>query len=149
MKLSENFTLEELTKSKEAEDLGIENVPNNDETKALLELTLNVLQPLRTLIGKPIHINSGFRCKKVNEAVGGVNPTANNRGSQHLYGEAADIVTDDLETTFEIIRSQLTFDQLIWEFGRWIHVSYKAGRNRKEVLESYKIDGKTHYRSKV
>ena len=143
MKLSENFTLEELTKSKEAEDLGIENVPNNGETKALLELTLNVLQPLRTLINKPIRINSGFRCEQVNKAVGGVDT------SQHRKGEAADIVTDDLETTFEIIRNQLMFDQLIWEFGRWIHVSYKAGRNRKEVLESYKIDGKTHYRSKV
>jgi len=143
MKLSENFTLEELTKSKEAEDLGIENVPNNGETKALLELTLNVLQPLRTLINKPIRINSGFRCEQVNKAVGGVDT------SQHRKGEAADIVTDDLETTFEIIRNQLMFDQLIWEFGKWIHVSFRSGRNRKEVLEAYKENGKTHYRPKV
>ena len=143
MKLSENFNLEEFTESKTAKELGIENIPNEQEVQSILLLVQNVLQPLRKLIAVPIKINSGFRCELLNNNTKGSSPT-----SQHRLGEAADIYVADMpmKNVFNIIKDRLLFDQLIWEFGgKWIHVSYRQGRNRKEVLESKRINDKTIY----
>lgn len=130
MKLSENFTLEELTATRSKFD----SDPSQNELEALKLLVLKVLQPLRDLYGKPIKVNSGFRSIDVNKAVGGVN------NSQHLKGEAADITAGaDNKLLFNLIRNNLTFDQLIWEKGnalnpQWIHVSFKKYGNRKQIL---------------
>ena len=86
MKLSENFTLEELIRSNAAERMGFDNVPKDEKVvENLRSLCLEVLQPLRDYVGAPVHINSGYRCPELNMAVGGV------KNSQHLRGEAADI----------------------------------------------------------
>jgi hypothetical protein len=130
MKLSKNFTLKELTVT----NTGLPNNPGKHEIENLIELTKNVLQPLRDIYGYPIHVNSGFRCKAVNQKVGG-EPT-----SQHTTGEAADISCENNARLFHIIREKLVFDQLIWEYGNdnqpaWVHVSYKSQGNRSEVLK--------------
>ena len=84
--LSKNFALEEFIRSRTAERMGIDNVPKDEEViNNLRNLCLEILQPLRDYVGAPVHINSGYRCKALNEAVGGV------KNSQHCLGEACDI----------------------------------------------------------
>lgn len=129
MKLSENFTLEEMCIT----GTGLENIPGKVEVQNLSELVKNVLQPLRNIAGS-IRINSGFRSQQVNKKVGGV------PSSQHTTGEAADISGADNAKLFNIIREKFIFDQLIWEGGddnqpKWVHVSYKSQGNREEVLK--------------
>ena len=130
MRLTKNFTLSELTKT----NTGITNQPNKQELQALIILSGKVLQPLRDIYGKAIAVNSGFRSYAVNKAVGAA------KGSQHSKGEAADLTTHTKEGNkqlFEIIKSELEYDQLINEYDySWIHVSFKAdGRNRKQILK--------------
>lgn len=145
MKLSENFTLAELTKSSTAKRLGIENTPDPQQLENLVELCHKVLQPLREAIG-PIRISSGLRVPALNKAIGGSST------SQHcaINGAAADIDIDDNKKVFDYIKNNLQFDQLIWEFGNekqpdWVHVSYHYGHNRGQVLKAIKKDGKTKY----
>lgn len=132
MKISTNFTLEELTKT----TAPYINVPSVMETLNLISLVKNVLQPLRELYGKPITVNSGYRSPLVNKHVGGA------KTSQHVLGEAADIDTNSKEENkilFDLIRNNFEFDQLINEFDySWIHVSYKSQGNRNEVLKKTK-----------
>lgn len=134
------FTISELCRI----SVKITNEPSQNERLALAELINNVLDPAREELGAPITVNSGYRCKAVNAAVGGAST------SQHLKGEAADLDCSDNAKLFEIIRDTLVFDQLIWEFGNdeapaWVHVSYKTQGNRGEVLKAVKIKGKTKY----
>lgn len=126
------FTLAELCASDTAKRLGIKNEPDARTKEALLALIEHVLDPIRESWGKPLYINSGYRCPKLNKAVGGVS------NSQHLYGEAADIDTrqgkEANKALLECIRRRLQFDQLIDENnGAWVHVSYRQ-RNRNQVL---------------
>ena len=129
------FTIEELIKSSTARRKGIPNLPNGEQKENLIALVDNVLDPLRKLWGKPIIVTSGFRCAKLNRAVGGV------AKSQHTKGQAADIRTVE-NTTMEnkrlfdvAMRSGLPFDQLIDEYGyNWIHISFNPKWNRKQVL---------------
>ncbi|WP_193069536.1 D-Ala-D-Ala carboxypeptidase family metallohydrolase, partial [Pseudomonas sp. K5] len=117
MQLTPNFTLEEMT----ATATGLPNVANRTERAALLALAEHVLQPLRDALGKPVYITSAFRSAAVNRAVGGV------AGSQHRKGQAADIRVQGMTSMALAQRSValgLPFDQLIEEFGAWVHVSY-------------------------
>jgi hypothetical protein len=141
MKLSQNFSLQEITISQEAERHGYRNEPNEKQIKNLKLLCVNVLQPLREIIAVPIFINSGFRSFDVNAAVGG------KFNSQHLEGKAADFIVPsmNLVDVFNLIIQKLSFDQLIYEFGKWIHVSWNGNKNRNEVLFSKKVNGKTVY----
>jgi len=141
MKLTENFHLEEFTVSPVAERHGYRNDPNANQIENLGLLCVNVLQPLREIINSPIFINSGFRSFDVNAAVGG------KFNSQHLEGKAADfiVLSRNLVDVFNIILQKLSFDQLIYEFGKWIHVSWNGEKNRNEVLQSKKIYGKAVY----
>lgn len=128
------FTIHELTRSDTAIAKGISNVPTEKEKRALEALVENVLDPLREAYGKPIRISSGYRSPALNRAVGGVS------NSQHVAGEAADISVaskTENEKLFNLIQSLgIPFDQLIDEKGfSWVHVSYREGRNRKEVLK--------------
>jgi len=124
-------------------------------------LVANVLDPLREVYGKPIHVTSGYRCLKHNTAVGGV------KNSQHMIGQAADINTGGLNTyglpltederksenfkLAKILAQQNNFDQMILYVNnatdlrpRFIHVSYKRiGTNRHCILK--KIAGHTNY----
>lgn len=127
------FTIEEMTKSSTATAKGIDNTPSQEILAKLQKLIEAILDPLREWYGKPIRVNSGYRCEALNEAIGS---KANN--SQHLYGEAADITAGSKEENkklFEYIKDNLPFDQLINESDfSWIHVSYREGRLRKQVL---------------
>lgn len=128
------FTINELTKSSTAQRLHINNNPTQEVKDNLNKLIDNVLDPLRELYGKPIIINSGYRCTKLNKAIGGA------KNSQHLVGQASDIRTvqntkESNKELFDLIKnSKLPFDQLINEYDyNWVHVSYSP-RNRRQVL---------------
>lgn len=126
------FSIKELTKSETATRLKIDNTPTAEVIDNLTALVDNVLDPLRELYGKPIHISSGYRCPRLNKAVGGV------ANSQHLTGQAADINQGSHEENrrlFIYLEEYCTFDQLLWENGgTWIHVSFrKDGKNRQQV----------------
>ena len=141
MKLSNNFYLDEFTISQEAERHGYKNEPNEKQIENLRLLCVNVLQPLREIINVPIFINSGYRSFDVNAAVNG------RFNSQHLEGKAADLIVTSLKlvVVFNIVLQKLSFDQLIYEFGKWIHVSWNSESNRKDVMISKKVHGKTVY----
>jgi hypothetical protein len=124
MKLSTNFTLEEMTRSQTAVRKNVLNAPN-DEAIANLKRLCQVLEEIRALVGKPIVITSGYRGEELNKAIGGA------RNSQHKDGCAADFRITGYSPN-EIIRMILTagikFDQLIREFDTpegsgWVHIS--------------------------
>lgn len=128
------FTINELTKSSTAQRLHINNNPTQEVKDNLNKLIDNILDPLRELYGKPIIVNSGYRCIKLNKAIGGA------KNSQHLVGQASDIRTvqntkESNKELFDLIKnSKLPFDQLINEYDyNWVHVSYSP-RNRRQVL---------------
>ena len=127
IKLTNNFYLKEFVISQMAERHGYKNEPNEKQIENLRLLCVNVLQPLREFIKDSIFINSGFRSFDVNVAVGG------RFNSQHLEGKAADFIVHslDLVDVFNIVLQQLSYDQLIFEFGKWIHVSWNGDKNRK------------------
>ena len=130
--LAGHFTLGEMLRSGQAIRLGIDNIPGEVEVEALRALCQNVLEPLRQQFGR-ILISSGYRCERLNKAVGGV------ANSQHLLGEAADIHCSSIvqaQRYFDYIACHLDFDQLLLERRLrngccWIHVSYAGERNRK------------------
>ena len=131
MNLTDHFTLEELCLSETAARKGLDNTPTPEIIEALRH-TAQGLERIRSLVGKPIHVNSGYRSPEVNEAVGS-KPT-----SQHCKGEAADIVCNGLpvkELALLIAdnRVNLGTDQVILEFGQWVHVSF-ADHPRHAVL---------------
>ena len=126
------FTIKELCKSSTAEKLNINNSPNQNIINNLQLLTDNILDPLRESYGKAIIVNSGYRCDKLNKAVGG------SKTSQHCFGLAADITggsKQENKKLFELAQSmELPFDQLIDESNfSWIHISYSK-KPRKQIL---------------
>lgn len=127
------FTIEEMIKSSTATAKRIDNTPNQTVIDSVTKLIEAVLDPLREWYGKPIRVNSGYRCEALNKAVG-----SKAKNSQHLYGEAADITVGsktENEKLFNYIKDNLPFDQLINESNfSWVHVSYREGRLRKQVL---------------
>lgn len=137
IKLTKNFTLDEMCKSATARKLRIRNVPSPVVVGRLRALCENVLQPLRDYMGEPIIINSGYRSPELNRKIGGV------RSSQHVIGEAADInckgSLDYAEDVLTFIMMNLKFDQLILEKKKgaiWVHVSYTtSGKNRQQYLQ--------------
>ena len=136
-----HFTIEELYASETAKRLGIDNKPSVQKMINLVYLASYVLEPLRVAMNEPVKISSGYRCEKLNDAVGGV------YNSQHLKGQAADLCIDgDMakgRRLFNYIRDHLPFDQLIWEHDKsgtyWIHVSFvypDFGKNRRQVIDN-------------
>lgn len=131
--LSKNFTLSEMLESGTARRMKIEEqfAPDSLVTEHLTELCTHILQPLRDYIGA-INISSGYRCPRLNKAIGGAS------NSQHLYGQAADIkgvgrVTNKMLYD-SIIELKLPFDQIINEYDfAWVHVSY-GPRHRRQQL---------------
>jgi hypothetical protein len=145
MKLSKNFTLEELTFSITANNHGINNTPNAEAKACLQRLAVEILQPIRDAWGQPIVISSGYRCPRLNAAVGGV------KGSQHLLGQAADIKANNPKDNgklfaciAQLVKSgKIQVGQLIWEYGsktcpKWVHVSLpRVGKKNNQLLYYY------------
>jgi hypothetical protein len=148
-KISKHISYKEGTRSITALRKGINNIPNDYELANMEAIAANVFEPLRKWVGGPIKINSFFRCEELNTAIGG------SSNSQHCQGRAIDI--DDTygyktnAEMFEYIRTNLNFDQIIWEFGtdtnpEWVHVSYVSEeQNRKRCLKASRENGKTVY----
>jgi len=131
MNLSEHFTIEELTHTDHRE---FDNTPNDSELANLTRLAAFLEQVKTVLGGKPIMVNSAFRSKKVNDAVGSKDT------SQHRIGCAADIrvpgMTPD-EVVRAVIASGIEYDQVIREFDRWTHISVPnttGGKPRRQAL---------------
>jgi zinc D-Ala-D-Ala carboxypeptidase len=148
MKLTAHFALAEFTRSESAKRHGVSNEPTPEHLQNLITLCEKVLEPIRVKFG-PINISSGYRSKALNHYIGG------SLNSQHCEAKAADIDMDGMggatnTEIFNFIKDSLDFDQLIWEFGDnnkpdWVHVSYNAGKNRKQMLKALKVNGKTVY----
>lgn len=127
------FSIEELCKSDTAKARGIDNTPSKEVIDNLTRLVETILDPLREWFKKPIYVNSGYRCKALNEAVGGVN------NSLHLIGCSVDIDTNNTaenKKLFDYIKDNLPFTELGWEGkGAWIHIGYD-GKDEKEVFSA-------------
>ena len=143
MQLSKHFTLEEMEKSSTGIRLGIKNKAGSGEIKNLGDLCYEVLEPVRVKFDKPVTITSGYRSPELSVAIGSKST------SQHCLGEAVDMEVlsiSNLEVALWI-ENHCDFDQLILEYytgeanSGWIHVSYKDGSNRKQVLT---FDGKSY-----
>jgi len=147
VKLSDNFSLTEFTKSQTAERKGITNKPNEIHVMAMESLCHNVLERVRSAFAKPININSGYRSVALCEAIGSKST------SQHCDGEAADIEIYGVSNydLAKYIENNLNFDQLILECwdgidpnSGWVHVSYVNDvANRKDVLTYTRQNGYT------
>jgi hypothetical protein len=133
MNLSPNFTIEELTVSEIAARRGLDNIPNATEVANLVRVA-ELLEQVRALLGKPILVNSAFRSKPVNDAVGSRDT------SQHRLGCAADIRVPGLtpkQVVQACIDAKVPFDQIIEEFDSWTHISVpntKEQQPRRQAL---------------
>ena len=132
--MSKYFTVNELTRSDTARQNGIENIPSQVVALKLQQLIEQVLDPLRELWGKPLHVTSGYRCTRLNRLAGGVD------NSQHIVGEAADLTAGsraENRALYEMaVRSKIPYDQIILEKGGlWIHISYRRNNPRRQHLE--------------
>ena len=145
MKLSAHFDLAEFTRSESAKREGLDNTPTSEHLENIKILCEKVLEPIRLRFG-PINISSGYRGKMLNHFIGG------SISSDHCVGRAADIDMDDTgsgvtnKEIFDYIKDNLDYDQLINEHNySWVHVGYRQGANRKQVLKAVKEKGKTVY----
>jgi zinc D-Ala-D-Ala carboxypeptidase len=148
MKLTDNFSLAEMTKSDTALRLDMDNTPGPEEIDNMTRLCECVLQPVRNHFGKGVKVNSGFRHPNVNAKVGG------SKTSDHCKGMAADIEIPGVANAdlAKWIVDNLEFRQVILEFytpgvpdSGWVHVSYNPSDNKKQVLTATKKEGKTVY----
>lgn len=151
MKLSDNLSVAEVTKSTTAKRCGISNEPTIEHLENLKAIALNIFQPARNYFKNPIAVTSGYRSEALNERIGG------SKTSQHSKGQALDLDAHTFggltnKELFHYISEHTDFDQLIWEFGSenepdWVHVSYVDNQsNRGERLIAYKKEGKTKYK---
>jgi hypothetical protein len=140
-RLTANFTLEELTKTRFA----LDNTPSPKVVENLQLLCEKVLQPLRDAVG-PVNVTSGYRSKVVNEAVNGA------RNSDHLWGYAADLQSPDgnHRKLYDWLKANAMFTQLIYEFGndtqpQWVHVSYNPKDLKREILRARNVGKRVTY----
>jgi len=153
MKLTANFTLDELIKSQVATRKGINNNPSPTQIENLKALAVNILQPIRSQFDKPLIISSGFRTAELCIEIGS---SINSQHCADNKSAAADfeIPGVDNKELAKWIKDNLTWDQLILEFYKegepssgWVHCSYSSDLNRKESLIAYKDDdNKTQYK---
>ena len=148
MKLSEHLSLKEVTKSNTATRRGISNQPTQQHLQNLVILAKEVFEPIRAHFNEPIYVSSGYRSRALNKAIGGAHKYIDGKyvaTSQHCKGEALDLDQDYRNTCvsnrdiYFFIKDNLDFDQLIWEGGNddspaWVHVSFSAKKNRKQLL---------------
>ena len=149
MRLSDNFTLAELTKSQTAERCNIDNTPDKEHIENLQKLCDNVLQPVRDYFQKPVTISSGYRSPELSQKIG------SSSRSQHCKGEAADFEVPGVSNKelADFIDENLDYDQVILEFHNpdeinsgWVHASHVGETNRREYLLAEKDEnGKVRY----
>lgn len=150
MQLSEHVSLAEFCHSDTAKRRGINNNITDPVHLASAKLLCEkIFEPLRKHFGVPIHVSSGYRSIALNRAIRG------SASSQHCRGEAFDLDADRYgritnKQIFDYIRQHLEWDQMIWEFGNesnpdWVHVSYKAKGNRKQIIRAIKEGRSTEY----
>lgn len=130
MKLSQNFHLAEFVSSQTAQRRNIDNTPSSD-VLANLQKTAEMMERVRAVLGSPILISSGYRSAALNKAIGG------SINSQHTKGQAVDFTSPGFGEPREIVeairKSDIPYDQLILEFGQWVHISF-ASKPRKQAL---------------
>lgn len=128
--LSPHFTLDELTHSETAARLGIDNTPPPPVVETLRR-TAAYLEDVRARLGVPLLISSGYRCLLLNRAIKSADT------SQHLRGEAVDFIAPRFGSPRQIVDtltdSDIPYDQIILEFGRWVHISF-SGQGRRQAL---------------
>ena len=150
MQLSAHLSVAEYIKSDTAKRKGISNEMTPGHLENAKILAAKIFEPIRVHFNKPIFLSSGYRSEALNSAVGG------SLTSHHCMGMAMDLDQDDRGTgvtnrmVFDYIKSNLNFDQLIWEFGDdknpdWVHVSYVGAGNRKQVLKAVRSGSSTKY----
>ena len=149
MKLTENFSLNELTKSQTAERKGIDITPSTEHQENLKSLCEMILQPIRDHFGQVVSVSSGYRSPELCVAIG------SSTKSQHAKGEASDFEIFGISNKelADYINENLDYDQLILEYWKgedepnsgWVHCSYTNGNNRKQYLRAYKENGSTKY----
>ena len=149
MKLTQNFSLNELTKSQTAERKGIDNTPSTEHQEHLKSLCEMILQPIRDHFGQVVSVSSGYRSPELCVAIG------SSTQSQHAKGEASDFEIFGISNKelADYIDQNLDYDQLILEYWKgedepnsgWVHCSYTNGNNRKQYLRAYKENGSTKY----
>jgi len=149
MNISKHISYKEGVKSNTATRLGLDNTPGDYELGNMTLIAERLFEPLRAWVGGPVKINSFYRSKELNLAIGG------SQRSQHCEGRAIDL--DDTfgyktnAEMFHYIKENLNFDQMIWEFGSdknpdWVHISYVSeDQNRNRCLKALKKNGKTTY----
>lgn len=131
------FDIKELCHSNTAKQKKIDNTPTREIEDNLNTLIDSILDPVRERYGSPIRVSSGFRSKALNKAVNGAN------NSQHLFGEAADLIPYDLDVKAlydlcldMIEREEISVGQLINEYNfSWVHVSLPTENHRNEIIE--------------
>ncbi len=127
-----NFKMSELIHSDIAIKHSINNMPDINSLDCMLDLIVYCLQPIREKLNKPMIITSGYRCNKVNKLVGGKS------NSQHLKGQAVDFIVKGMtpkQIVEFICRSGISYDQLINEYDKWVHISFVKGKNRRQMLK--------------
>ena len=148
LKLSDNFSLLELTKSQTAERKGIDNTPSPEHQENLKLLCTHILQPVRDRFERVVSVSSGYRSEELCLAIG------SKITSQHAKGQAADFEIYGLsnQELANYIKENLDYDQLILEYWKkedpnsgWVHCSYNININRKQYLKAYKENGRTKY----
>ncbi len=141
--ISEHISFAEGMTSQTAVRFGIDNTPDEETIKRMKIVAEKCFEPIREHEGVPVIVSSFYRCWELNGNVPGSSKT-----SQHPQGEAIDFITKDMAKTFDWIRKNLEFDQLIWEYGNddkpaWIHISYTEQRkNRQQVLRVHLDENK-------
>lgn len=132
MQLSPHFSLAELTLSQTASRMGLDNAPPRAIFDALKD-TAAKMEAIRTLLGVPIVVTSGYRSPQVNRAVGGAHDSA------HCKGFAIDFIAPAFGTPFQVAKAikdadpLIEFDQLIYECGQWCHISFDP-LNRRQIM---------------
>ena len=152
MRLSNNFSLAELTKSQTAERKGIDNTPSPTHQANLKSLCTCLLQPVRAHFSQVVTVSSGYRSQELCLAIG------SKITSQHAKGQAADFEIFGISNKelADYIHEHLDYDQLILEYWKesdpnsgWVHCSYSENQNRKQYLRAFKSGGATKYESMV
>lgn len=142
------FSVDELTRSSKAVAQGIDNTPGASEKSNLLELIEHVLDPTRAAWGRPIQVNSGYRCRKLNQLVGGATT------SSHMSGQAADITVGGKAECWKLYtmikEKNIPYTKIIFERNirnsYWVHISYVAGSKTHQSFiydpgtRKYKLD---------
>lgn len=151
MKISKYVSISEVISSDTAKRKGIDNSPTPEHLENLKVTCTEVFDKVREHFDVPIYISSGYRSAALNKAIGG------SATSDHNNGKALDLDQDGKgngvtnRQVFDYIKDNLEFDQLIWEFGSsqnpdWVHVGYRKGANRKQILRAIRnASGKTVY----